>query len=191
MGKLNTNTFRSILDYLSITKSSNTINTWLLGINVAVLLFLINNFINPSVVFEKLINEVIVFKILCVVLFIWLTINVSILIIFSYKEKILSLAIEDKYYRLKSFLSYMDNIREISEEELLNMDMFSFHELTDNEKTKIVLDEYVYKIMEYTGAIVKWSNKRLLIYRFVILVSIPLLIAAAMIVFYQLKLFVC
>lgn len=186
MGKINTNTFQSFLDYLSITKNSNSINSWLLGINVAILLFLINNFINPSEYFEKMIYDVLFFKILCIILFIWLTINVSILIIFSYKERILSLAIEDNFYRLKSFISYMDNVKEISEKELLNMDMFQLHELTDYSNTKEAIEEYVNKIIDYRIAIVKWSNKRLLIYRFVILVSIPLLIAAAMLVFYQL-----
>lgn len=186
MGKLNINTFQSVLDYLSITKNSNTINSWLLGINVAILLFLVNNFINPSKSFETLINKIIIFKILIIVLFVWLIINVSILIVFSYKEKILSLAIEDNFYRLKSFISYMDNINEISENELLNIDMFQLHELTNNIKTKKVIDDYVFKILDYRTAIVKWSNKRFVIYRIVIFVSIPLLIAAAMIVFYQL-----
>jgi hypothetical protein len=134
-----------------------------------------------------MINEVIAFKFLSIILFIWLTFNVSILIIFSYKEKILSLAIEDTIYRLKSFISYMDNVKEISEEELLNMDIFQLQELTVYSNTKKVIDEYVNKINDYRMSIVKWSNKRLLIYRFVILVSIPLLTAAAMIVFYQLQ----
>lgn len=98
MGKLNTNTFQSVLDYLSITKNSNTINSWLLGINVAILLFVINNFIEPTEYLQFLINKIIIFKIIIIVLFVWLLINVSILIIFSYKEKILSLAIEDNFY---------------------------------------------------------------------------------------------
>lgn len=186
MGKLNTNTFQSVLDYLSITKNSNTINSWLLGINVAILLFFVNSFINLSKNFQILFNNIMIFKILIIVLFVWLIINVSILIIFSYKEKILSLAIEDNFYRLKSFISYMDNINEISEDELLCIDMFKLHEFTNNQKTKKVIEEYVFKINDYRMAIVKWSNKRFLIYKFVILVSIPLLIAMSMIVFYQL-----
>lgn len=185
MGKLNTNTLRSILDYLSITKNSNTINTWLLGINFAVLFFLINNFIKPSDVFEILLKENIYFKISCFVLFVWLTINALILIVFSYREKILSLLIEDKYYRLKSFISYMDNIKDISEEELLKMDIFKIQELATNEKTKKVINEYVFKIMNYNGVIVKWSNNRQLIYKFVIMASMPLIIASFIIAFYH------
>lgn len=80
----------------------------------------------------------------------------------------------------------MDNVNEISESELLNFDMFQLHTLTNNTKTKKVIDDYVFKIIDYRMAIVKWSNKRFLIYKFVILVSIPLLVAASMIVFYQL-----
>lgn len=185
MDKLNTNTFRSTLDYLTITKNSNTINIWLLGINFAILYFLITNFIKPTGVFCILLNENIYFKYLCFLLFIWLTINVIILIVFSYIEKILSLTIEDNYFRLKSFMSYMDSIKDISEEELLKMDMFKIHELTNNVKTRKVIDEYISKIMKYKVEIVKWSNKRLLIYRFVILVSIPLLATTGIIVFYN------
>lgn len=186
MGKLNTSSFRSILEYLSITKNSNTINTWLLGINFAVLFFLINNFIKPSEIFETLLKENIYFKSICFGLFFWLTINVSILIIFSYKEKILSLAIEDNYYRLKSFMSYMSNIKDISDEELLDMDLFEISDLTKDNGTKKALNEYVSKIFKYNSALVKWSNKRLLIYKFVILVSIPLLAAAFIIVLFHL-----
>lgn len=186
MGRINTYTFRSILEYLSITKNSNTINTWLLGMNFAILFFLINNFIKPTEIFEILLKDNIYFKITCFSLFVWLTINVSILIIFSYKEKILSLAIEDNYYRLKSFMSYMSNIKDISDEELLNMDLFEISDLTIDNRTKIALKEYVTKIFKYNSALVKWSNKRLLIYKFVILASIPLLVAATIVVFYHL-----
>lgn len=186
MGKLNTSSFRSILEYLSITKNSNTINTWLLGINFAVLFFLINNFIKPSEIFEALLKENIYFKILCFILFVWLTINVSILIIFTYKEKILSLVIEDKYYRLKSFISFISDIKDISDEELLEMDLYEINKLTKDPGTKKALYRYVSEIFKYNGSLVKWSNKRLLIYKFVISVSIPLLAAATIVVFYHL-----
>ena len=82
-------------------------------------------------------------------------------------------------------MSYMDSIKDISEEELLKMDMFKIHELTNNVKTRKVIDEYISKIMKYKVEIVKWSNKRLLIYRFVILVLIPLLATTGIIVFYN------
>lgn len=185
MGKLNTNTFKSIEDYLSITRNSNIINTWLLGINFAILLFVVNNFIKPYGIIEILLKENVFFKILSLVLFIWFMINVSILIIFSYREKILSLEIEDKYYRLKFFMSNMDNVKDISEDELLNMNLYKIVELATDNKSKVVLNEYVDKIMKPYKAIVKWSNRRLLIYKFVILAAIPLLTAAAILVFIQ------
>lgn len=180
---MNTNTFRGVLDYLALTKKSNTINSWLLGINSAILLFLINSLLQPTEVFKSLVTSNICFKIVCFILFIWLSLNVIILIMYSYREKVLSLVIEDKYYRLKSFMSYMDNIKKISEEELLDTDMFKVYELTDRESTRVVLDEYVGEIIRYIQAILKWSNKRLLIYKFVILASIPLLIACFIVVF--------
>ncbi len=186
MGKLNTNTFKSLIDYIQITKNSNTINAWLLSINFAVLFFLVNNLIKPYGLIEILLKENIYFKILFFLLFIWLTINVSILIIFTYKERILSLVIEDNYYRLKSFMSFMSNINNVTEEELMNMDMYKIHDLTDDYNTKKAIDGYVNKIMKYLAEIVKWSNKRHYIYKFVILASIPLLASAVLIVFYHL-----
>lgn len=183
MKKINTNTFRSILEYLALTKKSNIINTWLLGINSAILIFLINSFIEPSEVFKSLISNNIYFKSTCLILFVWLSINVILLIIYSYKEKVVSLTIEDKYYRLKAFISYMDNIENISEDELLDRDIFEIEELTDLLSTKKVIKEYTDKIIKHNQSILKWANKRFLIYRIVILVSIPLLLASSMIVF--------
>ncbi|TYB80340.1 hypothetical protein ES676_01345 [Bizionia saleffrena] len=180
---MNTNTFRGVLDYLTLTKKSTTINSWLLGINSAILLFLINNLLQPTDVFKLLVTSNIYFKIVYFILFIWLSLNVIVLIMYSYREKVLSLTIEDKYYRLKSFISYMDNIKKISEEELLDTDMFKVSELTVSESTRVVLDEYVGEIIRYSQSILKWSNKRLLIYKFIILASIPLLIACLIVAF--------
>lgn len=182
MKKINTNTVRSILEYLALTKKSNSINTWLLGINSAILLYIINRLIQPSDFLRSLIAENIFFKTLCLVLFIWITLNVVILIIYTYKERVLSLTIEDKYYRLKSFLSYMDNIDSISEDELLDKDIFEIRELTTRESTSKAIEEYTNDIINYSLSILKWSNKRLLIYRIVILASIPLLVVCSFIV---------
>jgi len=180
---MNTNTFRGVIDYLALTKKSNTINSWLLGINSAILLFLINSLLQPTEVFKLLISSNIYFKIVCFILFVWLSLNVIILIMYSYREKVLSLIIEDKYYRLKSFISYMDNIKKITEDELLDTDLFKVYALTNRESTRRVLNEYAGEINSYILSILKWSNKRLLIYKFVILASIPLLIACFIVVF--------
>lgn len=185
MKKINTNTIRGILAYLELTKKSNTINTWLLGINSAILLFIINRLTQPSDFLRSLIAENIFFKTLCLILFIWITINVIILIIYTYKERVLSLTIEDKYYRLKSFLSYMDNIDSITEDELLDKDIFEIRELTNRESTSKAIEEYTNDIIKYSLSILKWSNKRLFIYRIVILASIPLLLGCCFIIIYN------
>lgn len=179
---MNTNTFKSVFDYLALTKKSNTINSWLLGVNSAILLLVINSFIKPSEVFKRLLNHNLCFKSLCLILFIWLSLNISLLMIYIYKEKVMSLIIEDKYFRLKSFISYMDNIKDITKEELLEVDVLRLDELTNTDSKKNVLKEYSVKIIDYHISLVKWSNNRLLIYRFVIFVSVPLLLSYSIIV---------
>lgn len=182
MKKINTNTFRSILEYLALTKKSNTINTWLLGINSAILLFIINRLTQPSDFLTSLITENTFFKTLCLILFIWININVVILIIYTYKERVLSLTIEDKYYRLKAFMSFMDNIESVSEEELLDKDIFEIGELTNRDSTRKAIEEFTNDILKYNQSILKWANKRFLLYRIVILASIPLLVTCSFIV---------
>ena len=132
--------------------------------------------------FNSLLNNSIVFKVLTLLLLFWITINVIILIIFSYKEKILSIVVEDKFYRLKSFISYMDNVKDVSEDELLDIDIFFIEDITNRESTKRVLKQYSDNIRLSMTSLLKWSNKRLLIYRFVILAIIPLLFCCLIIV---------
>ena len=182
MKKININNFKSILDYLALTKKSNTINSWLLGINSAILIFFINRFIEPSDFLTDLLTKNIYLKFLSLLLFIWLSLNVVLLILYTYKERILSLTIEDKFFRLKAFISFIDDIDDISENELLDKDIYEIQQLTNNPKTKQAIKEYTDGIHKYYNSILKWSNKRFLIYRIVILVSIPLLIASYIVV---------
>ncbi len=184
MKKINTNTFRSILEFLELTKKSNIINSWLLGINSAILLYLINNVVQSTEFLEDLILNNLLFKYVYILLFVWLSINEVLLLVYTYKEKVLSLTIEDKYYRLKSFISYMDNIDFITDEELLDKDISNIHKLTSKLDTKDAINYYTNKIIKYNKSILKWSNKRYLIYKFVVLASIPLLIAS-FILFYN------
>ena len=184
MKKINTNTFRSILEFLELTKKSNIINSWLLGINSAILLYLINNVVQSTEFLEDLILNNLLFKYVYILLFVWLSINEVLLLVYTYKEKVLSLTIEDKYYRLKSFISYMDNIDFITDEELLDKDISNIHKLTSKLDTKDAINYYTNKIFKYNKSILKWSNKRYLIYKFVVLASIPLLIAS-FILFYN------
>lgn len=174
---MNTNTFSSIFKYLELTKRSNNINAWLLGINSAILFFILKSNLNPSDTFNRLI-EFNGFKISYIILIIWVSINVILLIIYTYKEKILSLVIEDKYFRLKSFMSYMDNIDKISEKELLEKDMFKIYILAKDSSSQSVIKEYIDYIFKKNMSLLKWSNKRLKIYKLVILGSIPLAVVS-------------
>ena len=184
---MNTNTFSSIFNYLELTKRSNIINAWLLGINSAILFFILKNSLNPSATFSRLI-EFNCFKISYIILIIWISINVILLIIYTYKEKILSLVIEDKYFRLKSFMYYIDDIDKISENELLAKDMFEVHLLTTNNKSKAAIKEYIDYIFKKYKSLIKWSNNRLKIYKFVIFGSIPLAIVSFIILLDSIKL---
>ena len=182
--KLNSNTFKSAFNYLQLTKKSNNINTWLLGINTAILLFIINIYIKPSDIFLKMNQEIFYFKISNLFLFTWIAINMVILIIYTYKERVLSLIIEEKFFRLKSFISFMDSVIDINEKELMDTDMFYVGDLASKVSTKKVLEDYANKIIKYQSTLVKWSNKRLIIYRFVILSALPLIINFVIIVLF-------
>lgn len=184
---MNTNTFSSIFNYLELTKRSNIINVWLLGINSTILFFILKNSLNPSATFNRLI-EFNCFKISYIILIVWISINVILLIIYTYKEKILSLVIEDKYYRLKSFMSYIDDINKISENELLAKDIFEVYLLAKEKKTQAVINEYVDYILKKNMSLAKWSNNRLKLYKFVIFGSIPLAIVSFIIILDSIKL---
>lgn len=183
---MNTNTFSSIFNYLELTRRSNIINGWLLGINSAILFFILKNSLNSSVTFGRLI-EFNCFKISYIILIIWISMNVILLIIYTYKEKILSLVIEDKYYRLKSFMSYIDSIDKISEKELLEKEMFEVYLLAKDNKSQAVINEYIDYIFKKNMSLVKWSNNRLKIYKFVISGSIPLAIVSFIIILDSIK----
>lgn len=184
---MNTNTFSSIFNYLELTRRSNIINAWLLGINSAILLFVLKNSLNPSATFSRLI-EFNCFKISYIILIIWISINVILLIIYTYKEKILSLVIEDKYHRLKSFMFYIDSIDKISEKELLEKDIFEVYLLAKDKKSQAAINEYIDYIFKKNMSLVKWSNNRLKIYKFVIFGSIPLAIVSFIIILDSIKL---